>query len=99
VIQPPIPAQLRDDLAAAVRREEEARGAFRQARSALRSALRDTADAVAAFRQVNVPLTRVAIIVARELGVPPTVTVRRLLSTRLRQRLARTRDSLSRSSA
>lgn len=99
MIRQPLPAQLREDLAAAVRREEQARAAFRQARSALRAAVLDTADAVAAFREFKVPLTRVAIIVARELGVPPSVGARHRLAARLRQRLARSRDPLSRPSA
>lgn len=98
MIRPALPAQLRDDLAAAVRREEDARMAYGQARTALRLALRETAAAVAAFQEVPIPLTRVAIVVARELGVPPTVAVRRRLATRLRKRLARRRDPRSHAS-
>lgn len=87
----PLPPALIESLAAALREEREAEAALAAARAAFRGAVRRTTAAAQALRETGALFTAIASVVARALGVAPSVEARRRIAARFRRRLARAR--------
>lgn len=79
------PPEVARDLAAAIAAE-------REARTSIRTAVRQQVDLLRELRAEGVPFTTAAVHLARALGLEPTPRVRRRLAARFRQRARRVTD-------
>jgi len=85
------PPALIAELEAAIRAEREARAALTAAQAAHRDAVARTTGVASELRAVGCPMTDIALVVAREIGLTGSVSVRRKLAARFRKRAARRR--------
>ena len=79
----------------AVRAERAALAALSAAREVHQRAMARTTEVAAELQAAGIPMTRIALVVAREIGLPASVAARRRLAARLRQRTARRRVTAS----